>query len=121
MKALTLAAVEKMKLAMQDLLVDLSLKTRVQNAYVPGSPVTYTDTTATVKGVISKYRHDEIDGTLIKYSDILLLVFPTTVSVIPKQNDVVVLPDLRECRVINSDPTYVGSDIAFSMVQARPN
>lgn len=121
MKALTLAAVEKMKTAMQDLLVDLTFKARVQDAYVPGAPVTHTETSTTVKGVISKYRHDEVDGTLIQYSDILLLVFPNSASAIPKQNDVVVLPDLRECRVINSDPTYVGSDIAFSMVQARPN
>lgn len=117
--AMTLKAIKQLKKALGDLAVDMTLKTRVQNEYVPGQPVTYTDTDATVKGVITKFRREEIDGTMVQAIDSLIIVFPTEGSVIPKQNDQVIL-DAFQFRVVRCDPVYVGSEIAFCTVQARP-
>lgn len=116
---LTLNAIEQLKKALGDLAIDMVLKTRTQATYVPGQPVGYNEAVSTVKGVITKFRREEIDGTLIQIIDSLIIVFPSSTSVIPKQNDLIVVGTF-EFRVIRNDPVFVGSEIAFSLVQGRP-
>lgn len=116
---MTLKAVEQLKKALGDLAINLTLKTRVQDAYVPGATITYTDTEAIVKGVITKFRREEVDGTMVQAIDSLIIVFPTDESVIPKQNDQVI-SGVYTFRVVRCDPVFVGSEIAFCTVQVRP-
>lgn len=118
LKATTISAIEKLKIALGDLAIEVTLKKRVQDAYVPGSPVTYAETSSIQKGVITKYKFSEIDGTMIRIEDIMIIMFPEK-STIPEQNDVVLVGS-KEYRVIGNDPTFVGSEIALNTVQARP-
>lgn len=119
LQALTLSAVEKMKSALGDLTVDMTLKTRVANTHVPGTSVSYATTDVSVKGVITKFRDEEVDGAAILRTDILVIMFPPANKAIPKPNDVLVHGD-DQWRVVSSNPLYVGSEIAYSMVQVRP-
>lgn len=119
LRALTLSAVAKLKTALGDLAVDMTLKTRVQNAYVPGQSVTYAEVNLTVKGVITKFRDEEVDGTMVQKTDLLLILFPPSTGAIPKPNDIVV-HGANTYRVISNNPMYAGSEIAFNLVQGRP-
>src|SRR5688572_30715901 len=117
--ALTLSAVTKLKTALGDLAVDMTLRTRVQNAYVPGQSVSYTNTDVPVKGVITRFRDDEVDGTMIQKQDLLVILFPPATAAIPKPNDVLI-NGASDYRVVNNNPMYAGSEIAFNLVHVRP-
>jgi hypothetical protein len=118
LKNITLKAVEQLKVALGDLAIDLIVRKREADEYVPGTPQGYTTTDHNCKGVITKYRYDEIDGTLIQAQDVLIILFPIS-SAIPKQNDIVV-NGTQLYRVMNNNPMYAGSEIAFNLVQGRP-
>lgn len=119
LQAQVISAVSKVKSALGDLAVDMTLRTRVQNTYVPGSSISYTDSDVAVKGVITKFRDDEVDGTMIEKKDVLLIMFPPTNKAIPKPNDVVI-HGINSYRVVSNNPMYAGSEIAFNLVQLRP-
>ena len=119
LKQITLDAVQKLSRALGDLAIPLILVKRVANEHVPGSSLGYTENNITVKGVITKYRQEEVDGVQIQGIDVLLVIFPPTTKEIPEANDVVV-NGLQRFRVIGNSPMYAGSEIAFNLVQARP-
>jgi hypothetical protein len=119
LRDITIRAVDKAKLALQDLAIDLTLRKRTKTAYVPGSPISYTNADVTAKGVITKYRFEEIDGTMIQAQDVLIFLFPPDNSAIPQPNDTV-LNGSTEYRVVKNEPLYVGSVIALNMIQGRP-
>jgi hypothetical protein len=119
LSAITISAVNQLKAALGDLAIDMTLRTRVQNAYVPGASITYTPTDVTVKGVITKFRASEVDGTLIQQTDLLVIVFPPVGGAIPKPNDVLI-NGANEYRIIANNPMYAGSEIAFNLLQVRP-
>lgn len=120
LKALSISAVTKIKEALGDLAIDLTLRKRTKATYVPGSAQTYTNSDTAVKGVITKYRYDEIDGTMIQAQDVLIVLFPGANGAIPQPNDLV-LNGSAEYRIMSNNPMYAGSEIAFSLVQGRPN
>lgn len=119
LRGLTVKAVERLKTALGDLAIDMTLKTRTKNAYVPGASITYAESEVPVKGVITKYRADEVDGTMIKKEDYLVIVFPPTNKAIPQPNDVLENGS-TELRIVSNNPMFIGSEIAFNLVQARP-
>jgi hypothetical protein len=119
LKALTLSAVGKLRAALGDLAVDMTLRTRVQSTYVAGQPISYSSADLSVKGVITRFRDDEIDGTMIQRTDLLIILFPPSSGAIPKPNDVLIHGE-NQYRVVNNRPTYAGSEIAINLIQARP-
>lgn len=118
LKSSTLAAVKQAQKAFGDLAIPLILRQRTQNAYTPGAPVSYTNTDSDASGVITKYKYNEIDGTMIKVEDALIVLFPTT-GVVPKQNDII-LNGIFEYRVISNQPVFAGDTVAFNLLQGRP-
>ena len=122
LQALTLSAVTKLKAALGDLAVNMTLRTRVQQAYVPGQPVSYSNVDIAAKGVITRFRDDEVDGTMILKTDLLVILFPPespNALVIPKQNDVLIQGSNRY-RVVNNNPMYAGDKVAFNLLHVRP-
>lgn len=119
LKALTHAAVAKAAVALGDMAISLTLRKRTKADYVPGSPQAYVTTDTTVKGVITRYRQEEVDGTQIQGIDLLIVIFPPSNSAIPEANDIVIHGD-KQYKVVGNTPVYVGSEIAVNLVQARP-
>jgi predicted metalloprotease len=119
LKAITQQAVTQMSAALGDLAIPLTLKKRVAKAYVPGSKQDYTERDITVKGVITRYRQEEIDGVNIQGIDLLVVLFPPTTREFPEANDLVVNGQFKY-RVVANSPMYAGSEIAFNLVQVRP-
>lgn len=119
LQAITQASVKRVASALGDLAIPLTLRKRVKAAYVPGSPQAYVNTDLVVKGVITRFRQHEVDGTQIQSTDLLVVVFPPLTKEIPEPNDVLV-NGLKEYRIIANSPMYAGSEIAFNMLQVRP-
>ena len=119
LKALTFSAIEKLKVALGDLAIDVVLRKRTQNSYTPGQPVTYSTVDHNIKAVITKYRYDEIDGTMIKAEDVLIIVFPPISGAVPLQNDLIVNGSV-DYRIMANNPMYAGDEIAFNQIQGRP-
>ena len=120
LQATVLKGVQTAKKALGDLAINCILKSRTPAAYVPGQPVSYNESSKTVKGVVTKYRKDEIDGTMIQSHDVLIILFLNDdLSGIPKLNDTVTANGVVY-RVMSNNPMFAGSEIAFNMIQGRP-
>ena len=114
-----LSGVAKLRDALGDLAIPLTLRRRTKNTHVPGTTLGYTDVDSPAKGVITKFRHDEVDGTMVQAKDLLMVLFPPASGAIPQPNDIVVNGSLTY-RVMNNNPMYAGSEIAFNLVHVRP-
>lgn len=119
LQAVVQGGVQQLSKALGDLAIPLTLVKRTAAAYTPGSPQTYTEKNISVKGVITKYRQEEVDGVQIQGIDLLVVIFPPSTKEIPEANDVV-LNGSSQYRVIANSPMYAGSEIAFNLVHVRP-
>lgn len=119
LKGIAINAVKAMKVAIGDLAIDVTLKKRTQGDYVPGQSVSYAETSVKSKGVITKYRRSEIDGVMVQARDVIIIMFPPDSKVIPETNDIV-SDGTNDFRVIRNDPMFLGSEIAFNVLQVRP-
>lgn len=117
LQATVLAAVQTALSAIEDLAIPAKLTHRVPTTYAPGAAVVYTLTTYDVKVVISSFTEKEIEADRDKATDTKLMVFHE--EVVPELNDTLTFNG-KQFRVMNGVPTYAGSEIAFSTVQARP-
>jgi hypothetical protein len=117
MQATVLKAVKTAVKAIGDLAVPATHMIRTATVYAPGGATQYTSTNQAVDVVISSYESKEIEEDRELASDVKILVF--NAKVIPKLNDMLTVND-KQYRVMRSKPTYAGSEIAFSTVQARP-
>jgi hypothetical protein len=118
MKDAILAAVETIKVALGDLIVDGALTRQAQGAYVPGRLVKSTDTVYPIKGAISK--RDVAEEAVERADDDLYEVYVFPFSAIPQPNDLLTL-GTTHLRVVQNKPIYAGSEIALSVVQAKPS
>lgn len=90
---------------------------RIQNVFTPGQAVSYTLEVYDVKVVLTSYSKKEIEDDRDAASDIKMLVFHE--KAIPLLNDTITVQN-KQYRVMRATPTYAGTEIAFSTVQARP-
>lgn len=120
LKGKVLAAVEKARIATQDLAFEATLVQRGAAVHVPGSAPTYPETSTTVSLVPSKFESKEIDGERVKASDLRWLMFPVagSSSVVPEPNDLIYVGTKRY-KVIYNDKVMAGSAVALSQIQVR--
>jgi len=117
LQATVLRAVQTAIQAIDDLAVSASHISRTPTIYSPGGATVYDVKTYSVKAVITSYDQKEILVDRELASDAKILVFHE--QVIPKLNDTLTVNG-KQYRIMRSQPTYAGSEIAFSTVQARP-
>jgi len=128
LQATVLKAVQTVVRILDDLAIPGTHLERTPTTYTPGGPVIYgPPVTHDVKVVITSFTEREIEEDRSRASDVKLIVFHETA--IPKLNDTITVknvaragavPTTIQFRVMRGVPTYAGSEIAFSTVQARP-
>lgn len=118
LKAKVLAAVEKARLAVQDLAFEATLISRGTATHVPGSAPTHPETSVTVSLVPTKFETKEIDGERIRSTDLRWLMFPVAGKPVPTPNDLIYVGTKRY-RIIDNDKVMAGSDLALSQLQVR--
>jgi hypothetical protein len=125
LKSSILAAIGKVKSAVQDLAITVSHVVRGAAVHVPGSAPTYPETSTDVSIVIVKFQAKEIDGDRIQASDWLGLVFPRSDFLDFNANDVIRIPGGLvniaggDYRIINNDKVLVGDTVALHQLQLR--
>ena len=117
MTAMVLQAVDAAVKAIADLAVPATHMIRTATVYAPGGATQYTFVNQSVRIVISSYESKEIEADRELASDVKMMVFEA--KVVPKLNDMITASG-KQYRVMRAKPTYAGSEIAFSTVQARP-
>ena len=82
---------EDVAFLLEDLGSSLTLTRKAAGVYTPstGLMATTTPTTHTIRGVFIDYRTENVDGTVIRAGDRLLLVSATGSEVAPIMDDVV--------------------------------
>jgi len=125
LKAAILAGVERARLAIQDLAVQVKHVKRGATVFVPGSAPTYPETLTDVSMVFTRFESREIDSDRIQASDWRGLVFPANTLPIFDTNDVIrVATDFQDLvagdyRVINDDKIMAGDTVALHQLQLR--
>jgi hypothetical protein len=119
LKATVLDAVKVAVQAIEDLAVVGRHQERTPTVYAPGGATVYTTRVFDVKVVVTTFNQREIEADRDLASDAKIMVFHQDGSPIPKLNDTLTVNGLQY-RIMRSKPQYVGSEIGFSTVQARP-
>lgn len=120
-----LAAISKVKSAVQDLAITVSHVVRGAAVHVPGNAPTYPESSTDVSIVIVKFQAKEIDGDRIQASDWLGLVFPRPDYLDFNTNDIIRVSAgltniaLGDYRIINNDKVLVGDTVALHQLQLR--
>ena len=90
---------------------------RVQTSSGGPSPViTNTDTSIQVR--MASWPVQKIDGTLIRATDLRLLIPATFFSIPPKPGDRILI-DNQDMAVVFANPTYAASEVSVWEVNAR--
>lgn len=118
LKATILKAVQQIRVAFQDLVVESTLTRRTKKPYVPGTSITYDDVSYPINYVRMKNVNSEEEGERVDDDVVDLYIFPA--SVIPSPNDVLDL-DGHSYRIVSNKPLYAGNDIALSVVRVKPS
>jgi hypothetical protein len=112
-----LQAVDQAVKAIGDLAVPAVHTSRVATVYTPGGATVYTLTNYEITVVLTSFEQKEIEEDREAASDVKILVFHE--KAVPQLNDTITVNG-KQYRVMRRKPTYAGSEIAFSTVQARP-
>ena len=110
-------AVGQAKAALGTLAIPAILLKRNPLVHTPGQATTYNTQSHSIKVVLTSFDQKEIEADREKASDVKIIVFHD--QAIPQPNDTITAIGLQ-FRVMRSQPTYAGSEIAFSTVQGRP-
>jgi hypothetical protein len=125
LKEVVLSGVATAEKSISNLKVPAQLIRRTPQAHVPGQAPTNDETTYDTYVVITSFRTFEIDGDRIKVSDLMGLVFPTDLPVVPTADDVLnTMTDDRSTvtaryRIIYNDKVMAGDQVALSQLQLR--
>jgi hypothetical protein len=119
LQATVIQAIQTARVALGDLTILIILTKRVQNAYTPGTSVTYTTTDYEFSGVVTNYNSREIDGERITAQDLKVILF-NELSAVPEPNDLITFSN-QSYRVVTFQPIYAGSEKVLSVIQVRPS
>lgn len=117
LQAAVLAGVEAARQALGDLLIKTEFKRRVKNAYVPGQPVSYTETTYTIDGAVVQWDYKELQGSVVESSDLKFIAFKF--DTYPAINDTVEIDGIVY-RVYQPNPIMAGNVIAITIIHLKP-
>jgi hypothetical protein len=125
LKETVISAVATAERAIGNLKIKGQLTRRTSAPYVPGQVPVPNTSVSPVSVVLTSYKTMEIDGDRIRASDILGLVFPNDVQMVPDTDDVIdtYIKDTTTIsatyRVIYNDKVYAGDEVALSQLQLR--
>lgn len=115
LKGIVLQAVEKLRLATQDLAVPAVLSVRTLQSRLPGTDPIYSNVNSAITIVNSEFTFDEIDGDRIRATDRKVLVFPPAV---PVPNDLIIESGVSY-RILANEQVKAGDTTALSVIHMR--
>jgi hypothetical protein len=112
-----IAGVDKARLALQDLVISLPVTSYSEGVYDPTtSTVTKIPTTVNVEAVPIDWDENEIDGNLIRRSDIKMVVFSEEIEL--DTTDIVEYNDSRY-KIHHIEPIRAGTRVPVRIIQLR--
>lgn len=117
LKATVVDAVNQARVALDDLLMDVTVTSRTPPTHVPGTVPVDVEVVSKKKMAIINYREQEIDGDRVRATDLKAIMFAEDGNV--ETNDVVSF-DSKSFRILRNEPTVVGTTVLVNTLQLRP-